>query len=63
MHGLRLSETTLGSKVVVIGLGVIGQLVCRLAEAQGSEVTGIDPDPERSKYGDNFFSSANDVEL
>ena len=63
LHGLRLSETTLGSKVVVIGLGVIGQLVCRLAEAQGSEVTGIDPDPERSKNGDNFFSSADDVEL
>ena len=63
LHGLRLSETTLGSKVVVIGLGVIGQLVCRLAEAQGSEVTGIDPDPERSKNRDNFFTSANDIEL
>ena len=63
LHGLRLSETTLGSKVVVIGLGVIGQLVCSLAEAQGSEVTGIDPDPERSKNRDNFFTSANDIEL
>jgi len=48
---------------VVIGLGVIGQLVCRLAEAQGSEVTGIDPDPERSKYRDNFFTSADDIQL
>ena len=63
LHGLRLSKTTLGSKVVVIGLGIIGQLVCRLAEAQGSDVTGIDPDPERSKYGDNFFTSADDIEL
>ena len=63
LHGLRLSETTLGSKVVVIGLGVIGQLVSRLAEAQGSEVIGIDPDPERSKYGENFFTSADDIEL
>ncbi len=63
LHGLRLSETTLGSKVVVIGLGVIGQLVCRLAEAQGSEVTGIDPDPERSKNRENFFTSAEEVEL
>ena len=63
LHGLRLSETSLGSKVVVVGLGVIGQLVCRLAEAQGSEVIGIDPDTERSKYGDNFFTSADDVEL
>ena len=63
LHGLRLSETSLGSKVVVVGLGVIGQLVCRLAEAQGSEVIGIDPDTERTKYGDNFFTSADDVEL
>ena len=37
--------------------------MCRLAEAQGSEVTGIDPDPERSKNRDNFFTSANDIEL
>ena len=63
LHGLRLSETSLGSKVVVIGLGVIGQLACRLAEAQGSEVIGIDPDSERCKYGDNFFTSAEDIEL
>ena len=63
MHGLRLSETSLGSKVVVVGLGVIGHLVCRLAEAQGSEVIGIDPDAERTKYGDNFYTSADDVEL
>ena len=52
LHGIRLSDTTLGSKVVVIGLGVIGQLVCKLAEVQGSEVIGIDPDPERSKNKD-----------
>jgi predicted dehydrogenase len=63
LHGVRLSDTTLGSKVVVIGLGVIGQLVCKLAEVQGSEVIGIDPDPERSKNKDNFFTSDDEVEL
>ena len=63
LHGIRLSDTTLGSKVVVIGLGVIGQLVCKLGEVQGSEVIGIDPDPERSKNKDNFFASADEVEL
>ncbi len=63
LHGLRLSDTSLGSKVVVIGLGVIGQLVCRLAEAQGSEVVGIDPDNERTKNGDNFYSSIDDIEF
>ena len=63
LHGLRLSDTSLGSKVVVIGLGVIGQLVCRLAEAQGSEVVGIDPDNERTKNGDNFYASIDDIEF
>ncbi len=63
LHGLRLSDTSLGSKVVVIGLGVIGQLVCRLAEAQGSEVVGIDPDNERTKNGDNFYTSIDDIEF
>jgi predicted dehydrogenase len=57
LHGLRLSETSLGSRVVVIGLGIVGQLVCRLAEAQGSEVIGIDPDEERTEGNKNFFTS------
>ena len=57
LHGLRLSETSLGSKVVVIGLGIIGQLVCRLAEAQGAEVIGIDPDTKRTDMSENFYTS------
>ena len=47
----------------MIGLGVIGQWVCRLAEAQGSEVVGIDPDNERTKNGDNFYTSIDDIEF
>jgi len=61
LHGLRLSETTLGSKIVVIGLGVVGQLVCRLAEAQGSEVIGIDPDEKRTLDKENFYTSIEDA--
>ena len=57
LHGLRLSETNLGSKVVVIGLGIVGQLVCKLAEAQGSEVIGIDPDEKRIEGHNNYFTS------
>ena len=62
LHGLRLSETTIGSKIVVIGLGVIGQLVCRLAEAQGSEVIGIDPDKNR-RTQENFYESVDELDL
>ena len=60
LHGLRLSETSLGSKVVVIGLGIVGQLVCRLAEAQGSEVIGIDPDEKRTEGTYTNFASLDD---
>jgi predicted dehydrogenase/threonine dehydrogenase-like Zn-dependent dehydrogenase len=61
LHGVRLSETTLGSKVAVIGLGVVGQLVVRLLEAQGSQVIGIDPDSNRSDNHKSFYSSIEDI--
>ena len=43
LHGLRLAGVGPGSKVVVLGLGLIGQLAARLAMASGCEVAGIDP--------------------
>ncbi len=45
LHGLRLAEVGPGSKVVVIGLGLVGQLAARLAMAAGCDVAGIDPAP------------------
>ena len=44
LHALRLAGTGPGSKVVVLGLGLIGQLAIRLAMAAGCDVAGIDPD-------------------
>ena len=43
LHGLRLAGVGAGSKVVVIGLGLVGQLAARLATAAGCDVVGIDP--------------------
>ncbi len=43
LHALRLAGVGPGSKVVVIGLGLIGQLAARLAMAAGCDVAGIDP--------------------
>jgi predicted dehydrogenase/threonine dehydrogenase-like Zn-dependent dehydrogenase len=45
LHGLRLAEVGPGSKVVVIGLGLVGQLAGRLALAAGCDVAGVDPAP------------------
>src|SRR5260370_16653453 len=44
LPALRLSEASPGSKVVVLGLGLIGQLAARLAMASGCDVAGIAPD-------------------
>jgi predicted dehydrogenase/threonine dehydrogenase-like Zn-dependent dehydrogenase len=44
LHALRLSGVGPGAKVVVIGLGLLGQLAARLAMASGCDVAGIDPD-------------------
>jgi predicted dehydrogenase/threonine dehydrogenase-like Zn-dependent dehydrogenase len=43
LHGLRQAEVGAGAKVVVIGLGLVGQLAGRLAMAAGCDVAGIDP--------------------
>jgi predicted dehydrogenase/threonine dehydrogenase-like Zn-dependent dehydrogenase len=43
LHALRLAAVGPGSKVVVLGLGLIGQLAARLAIASGCDVAGIDP--------------------
>src|SRR2546421_287253 len=42
LHGLRLAEVEPGARVVVIGLGLVGQLAVRLARAAGCEVAAID---------------------
>ena len=42
LHGLRQAEVGPGSKVVVVGLGLVGQLTARLAMASGCDVAGID---------------------
>ncbi len=43
LHALRTADAGPGSKVVVLGLGLIGQLASRLAIAAGCAVAGIDP--------------------
>ncbi|PYJ53133.1 MAG: hypothetical protein DME82_14775, partial [Verrucomicrobia bacterium] len=42
LQGVRLAEPTLGESVVVIGLGLIGQLAAQILSANGCRVFGID---------------------
>lgn len=49
LQGVRLAEPTLGESVVVIGLGLIGQLAVQLLKANGCRVFGIDLDANKIK--------------
>jgi predicted dehydrogenase/threonine dehydrogenase-like Zn-dependent dehydrogenase len=47
LQGVRLAEPTLGESVVVVGLGLIGQLAAQLLRANGCRVFGVDLDAAR----------------
>jgi len=47
LQGVRLAELTLGESVVVIGLGLVGQLTVQLLKANGCRVFGLDLDQTR----------------
>lgn len=47
LQGIRLIEPTLGEKVAVMGLGLIGLLGGQILRANGCRVIGYDLDPEK----------------
>lgn len=49
LQGVRLAVPTLGESVVVIGLGLLGQIAVQLLKASGCRVFGLDLNPERIK--------------
>lgn len=42
LQGVRQANPTLGERVCVIGLGLLGQITCQLVKANGCQVFGID---------------------
>jgi predicted dehydrogenase len=49
LQGVRQTVPTLGERVAVLGLGLIGQLTVQLLAANGCRVLGFDPNPARAK--------------
>ncbi len=47
LQSVRLAEPTLGESVVVIGLGLLGQIVAQLLRANGCRVFGVDLDESK----------------
>jgi len=47
LHGFRLAEASIGERIAVIGLGLLGLLTVGIARAASCQVLGIDLDPWR----------------
>ncbi|MEU4488884.1 bi-domain-containing oxidoreductase [Streptomyces purpurascens] len=58
MQGVRQGEPQLGEVALVIGLGLIGQLVAQLLTASGVRVVGVDPDPVRCELAERLGAAA-----
>ena len=56
MHGVRQAEAVIGDHVVVIGLGLVGQLVAQILKAAGCQVTGIDLNDQRCQLAVDYGS-------
>ncbi|WP_282795005.1 bi-domain-containing oxidoreductase [Streptomyces sp. CC224B] len=58
LQGVRRGEPHLGDVALVIGLGLIGQLVAQLLTASGVRVVGVDPDPARCALAERLGAAA-----
>ncbi|MFF2073177.1 bi-domain-containing oxidoreductase [Kitasatospora sp. NPDC058162] len=58
LQGVRQGEPQLGEVALVIGLGLIGQLVVQLLTAAGVRVVGADPDPVRCELAEQLGAVA-----
>jgi len=66
LQGVRQAAPTLGERVAVLGLGLIGQLTAQLLRANGCRVLGFDPDATRAKLAEELgthLAVCTDLEL
>jgi len=58
LHGVRTADVRLGEVVVVIGLGLLGQLAVQFLRASGARVVALDLDPERARIAGELGAEA-----
>jgi predicted dehydrogenase/threonine dehydrogenase-like Zn-dependent dehydrogenase len=61
LQGVRLTKTSLGETVLVIGLGLIGQMCVCMLKAQGCRVFGTDLDPAKRDLAMNLGADGVDA--
>jgi predicted dehydrogenase/threonine dehydrogenase-like Zn-dependent dehydrogenase len=64
MHGIRSANLTMGEKVAVIGLGLLGMLTCQILNAYGFDFVGFDMDSSKVEFAkkQGFSSVYSDVD-
>ena len=66
IHALRVSKLEFGETVVVVGLGLLGQMIAKIANAAALNVIALDTSEERVRMlqqdGINSFSSIGEME-
>ncbi|HET9941368.1 MAG TPA: bi-domain-containing oxidoreductase [Candidatus Eisenbacteria bacterium] len=63
LHAIRLGEVAIGDRVLVIGLGLMGQLAARLCAGAGARVFGVDPDRSRADLALHWCAEQVDTRL
>ncbi len=58
MQGVRVADVTLGENVLVIGLGLLGQLAVQILRSAGCRVLGVDIDPAKTELARKLGADA-----
>ena len=58
MQGFRLADVQVGSRIAVIGLGLLGLLATGIASAAGCQVLGVDLNPARIELAKKMGATA-----
>ena len=54
LHGIRCADLSFGSRVVVMGLGLLGLLTVQMLQAYGCEVIALDPAEDKAELAKQF---------
>lgn len=63
LQSVRLLNPTLGERIGVIGLGLIGLLTCQILIANGCKVIGFDPQESRRKIAKSYGAAVASSDL
>jgi predicted dehydrogenase len=61
LQGVRLAAPTIGERVAVLGLGLVGLITVQILRANGCQVLGTDFSPDRLRLAESFGAEVVDL--